>query len=224
MPSPASPDAFDGYYATARRALVDLLEPAWQPQRILDLGCGSGATLALLKQRFPQARTVGVESLPAAAAQARRQPGCEEVIEADLLDPMLDQRLEVGFDLVVLSHVIEHVADPGALLRRVRRWVAKGGRLLVALPNVRHVSVVLPLVFRGDFRYREAGVLDATHLRFFTRRSAVRLFEANGLQVLHSRAEVGGRGSWAFHLLTLGLARDFAAFAHNFVLREAPLP
>lgn len=207
---------FDGYYGTLRPALLDLIDTARAPTHALDIGCGTGALLAELSRRHPGCRTVGLERHADAARRARAV--AHDVVEADVLDPALD--LPAGhFDLVVLSHVLEHFAEPQAVLERVRGWLAPGGSVLVALPNVRHLSVVVPLLCRADFRYAPAGILDRTHLRFYTRRSALRFFDEQHWRVERCRADVQGTKSVWLDRLSLGLARDFAAYAYGFRVR-----
>lgn len=91
-----------------------------------------------------------------------------------------------AFDVVVCADVLEHLPDPAAVLDRVRGWIAPGGRLFVSLPNVANVAVRLSLL-AGRFEYAEAGILDRTHLRFFTRRSALRLVESAGFRIRRVR-------------------------------------
>lgn len=216
-PEPSS-TAFQAYYNSARIPLLDLLG-AFEPTRALELGCGAAANLSVLKHRFPGCHTVGVEREADAAAQAIGL-GTHDIRVADVAGADFDLPAN-SFDLVILSHVLEHFEQPAAILQKVQRWAAPGARLLVALPNLRHYSVLVDLIVRGDFRYREHGILDQTHLRFFTRLSAVRLFEEQGLQVLSCQPEVAGRLSRLLSFASLGLADGFAAFAYNFQLRKA---
>lgn len=209
--------AFAGYYGTARHALLTLLPADLAPRHVLEVGCGSGANLAALKLRFPGCSTTGVEVDTRASHAARQRQGVDTVVQGDVLSIDLP---DAGFDLIVLSHVLEHFAEPAAVLQRMLRWLTPTGKLLVALPNVRHASVLAELVFLRDFRYRPAGILDRTHLRFFTRRSAVRLFAEQGLVVERWAPDIHGLKSKLVLWCSLGMARDLAAFAHNFLLRR----
>jgi SAM-dependent methyltransferase len=89
---------------------------------------------------------------------------------------------EAPFDVVVCADVLEHLPRPEELLARIREWLAPGGTLFVSLPNVANVTVRAGLLF-GRFPYAEKGILDRTHLRFYTRRSARRLLEDAGFRV-----------------------------------------
>jgi hypothetical protein len=123
-----------------------------------------------------------IEIDPDAAAQAEQF--CERVIVGDV--ETLDLERELGgetFDAILFADVLEHLRDPAAVLGRIRPFVAEGGTVVASIPNVAHGSVRLALL-GGEFRYRPLGILDDTHLRFFTRATIEDLFEANGFSVL----------------------------------------
>jgi hypothetical protein len=92
--------------------------------------------------------------------------------------------------------------------------------VLVALPNVRHLSVIIELLFKKDFHYREMGILDNTHLRFFTRKSMERLLREHGLLIERCEPDIEGRNSKLLNMLTLGFGRDLASHAYNFLLSK----
>jgi len=94
---------------------------------------------------------------------------------------------ERPFDAIVFADVLEHLEDPGSMLRAARRWLRPEGTLLVSLPNVANLAVRLSLL-AGRFEYADRGILDRTHLRFFTRRSARRTIEAAGFRITEVRA------------------------------------
>lgn len=216
---PATPN-FDAYYNDARPNLLALLG-SFAPRHALEIGCGAAANLRLLKQRLPGCATVGVERDPDAVQHARSHRSADEVLLGDIVGdalPALDGR---RFDLVLLSHVLEHFDDPAQVLRRALGWLEHDGRVLVALPNLRHYSVLYELAVRGDFRYRVDGILDQTHLRFFTRRSAERFLCEQGLEVVARAPDITGRGSRLISAASLRRADEFAAFAYNFCLRRA---
>jgi 2-polyprenyl-3-methyl-5-hydroxy-6-metoxy-1,4-benzoquinol methylase len=210
--------AFSGYYETPRLALLNLLGAA-PLQRALEIGCGAGANLAEVKKRFPNCHTTGVELRSDAAQAATNSGRVDTVVHGDVLVPAQVHFAPASFDLVICSHVLEHFAQPDLVLARVREWLKPGGQLLVALPNVRHVSVLVDLLWRGDFRYRAAGILDHTHLRFYTRKSASRFLTDGGWRIEACHADVNGPKSRRLARWSLGLAEDLAAFAYNFSLR-----
>jgi methionine biosynthesis protein MetW len=148
-------------------------------QRVLDVGCGGGALMAQL-QTQKGAKIRGLEYDPALVKICRARG--LKVTRADLESP---QALPVKgpFDQVVCGDVLEHLRDPGRVLRSLRPLLAPGGRLWVSLPNVAFATVRLKLLL-GRFDYNpQGGIMDSEHLRFFTRRSGAQLIEAAGYRV-----------------------------------------
>ena len=206
------------YFAHARKEIAPLL-PA-DCGRVLELGCGSGATLAWLRQVRRVAYTAGVEISETAAKAARQD--VDEVHCADI------ERTEVffsggRFDLVLCLDVLEHLVDPWAMVDRlVTQQLAAGGTLIVSVPNIRHFSVLVPLLFQGRWDYTDTGHLDRTHLRFFTRHSALQLLTHPRLTkpVCRDTGFVGWSRKNLLNTLTLGLFRDFVTYQYYLVARE----
>jgi glycosyltransferase involved in cell wall biosynthesis len=154
---------------------------------ILDLGCAGGDFASLLNDRGN--RVVGVDQH--APDEARRQ-----VFDAfvagrldqglDFLRPALGERT---FDRVLLLDVLEHVPEPGRLLAECKPLLRPGALAVVSLPNVANVTVRWSMLW-GRFEYTERGILDRTHLRFFTRRSARQLLRDAGFEIVEERATV----------------------------------
>jgi 2-polyprenyl-3-methyl-5-hydroxy-6-metoxy-1,4-benzoquinol methylase len=140
--------------------------------RVLDVGCAYGDLGAALAERRG-CRVDGVENYPPAVAEAMQRLG--HVYEIDLNDTAsLAAEVEAGYDVVTCMDVLEHCADPSAVVEVLAGKLRTGGRLYLSVPNVANVKTRLGLLF-GHFDYSEYGVLDRTHLRFFTRDSALAL-------------------------------------------------
>jgi 2-polyprenyl-3-methyl-5-hydroxy-6-metoxy-1,4-benzoquinol methylase len=196
-----------GTYFHAVRAEIAPQLPA-QHGAVLELGCGSGATLAWLKAEHGFRETVGIELFADAAAHAATR--VDRVIQGDIERMQLD--LPAGhFDLILCMDVLEHLVDPWAAMDRLAALLKPGGRLIASIPNVRNWRALLPLLFAAKWEYQRAGILDRTHLRFFTRRSAVALVAGGGLTVKTvRRLPLAGPGKARLaNLVTLGLLRDF---------------
>lgn len=162
-----------GYFDTLRDEIEPLVPP--NPSLAMDIGCGQGVTSCWLKRIRPNVTTIGVEIDPSVAAVAAAV--VDSVLVADLnrgLDVL--SGYEGRVELLLLLDVLEHLEDPWARLAEFKRLLAPGGVVIASLPNVRNIKVLGPLIFRGEWRYRSAGILDRTHLRFFTRRAALELF------------------------------------------------
>lgn len=147
--------------------------------RVLDLGAGPGVLGRYLAEH--RACTVdGVEYNPAAVAEARpwyRHLECADLEQVLLADCFASRR----YDFIICADILEHLRQPGELLAQLTGLLAPGGRVLLSVPNVAYAGLIAELL-AGDFRYRPEGLLDETHLRFFTRISLLRLLEACGLR------------------------------------------
>jgi SAM-dependent methyltransferase len=145
-------------------------------ERVLDLGCATGWQARLLVGRG--CTVVGVEVDPAAAARATAW--CERVIVCDLDFADLPTLLGVDrFDVIAAGDVLEHLRDPVRILRFLPHVLRPNGRVVASVPNISHGSVRLALL-TGAFSYEEAGLLDRTHLRFFTLSTLQNMFESAG--------------------------------------------
>ena len=145
----------------------------WIPEgaRVLDVGCATGYFARRLIEE-KGCTVAGIEGDGEAAEKARAV--CERMHVGDLSDRRFLEGVQEQAGVVFLGDVVEHVADPAPLLRHTRRWLAPGGFLLCSIPNVAYWKIRLELA-RGRFDYQEIGILDKTHLRFYTRPSFERL-------------------------------------------------
>ena len=164
------------YFDYLNAALLGLVGTG---RKVLDVGCGAGAmgqAIAALGNDV-----TGVDLAADAVAIARTRVA--RVIEGDVTDvDGVAREAGTGFDLIVFADVLEHLVEPGAVLARYRTLLAPAGRVLVSVPNVAAWTVRLSLAC-GRFEYSESGILDRTHLRFFTRASARRMIETAGFAV-----------------------------------------
>lgn len=169
------------YFANARDDMLDFVPTG--ARRILEIGCGTGEFGAAIKRRG-DVEIVGVELVEASAALARRH--LDQVITADIQSQDIDLPAQ-SFDCLVCNDVLEHLVDPWSVLARLRHFVKPDGWLVTSIPNVRHHKVVRRLLWPGEWRYEDKGVLDRTHLRFFTRASARALVEGAGFAVVREQ-------------------------------------
>lgn len=148
---------------------------------VLDVGCGSGALSEAISGLGY--RVWGVESNPEASARAACR--IEKVVGLDLrqVDEVREATSDVRFDILVFSDVLEHLYDPYSALKEYLELLPPGGLVLVSLPNAAVWSNRLRLLF-GDFDYDDTGVRDRTHVRFFTFKSARRMVEAAGCDIV----------------------------------------
>jgi 2-polyprenyl-3-methyl-5-hydroxy-6-metoxy-1,4-benzoquinol methylase len=198
------------YYTHVRVDIAPLL-PA-EARRIVDVGCGSGATLGWLRTLYPTAYTIGLEGN--AALRSELEQNATEAHILDLNGELPDLKSP---DLMLFLDVLEHLPQPEAVLRRFVAQLALGGTVIVSVPNVAHLSVALPLLFKGTFTYQDAGILDRTHLRFFDKQSVLALLGDAGLAVDQTFVSLHGRKSRLIDLVTFGAARS--QLATQFIVR-----
>jgi SAM-dependent methyltransferase len=162
------------YYRMCNPALLSAVPP--EARRILDAGCGEGYLGVALKHADPSREVVGIERQPEVAARAAQCLDQVFTLDLEAEDPPLP---DGTIDCIVYGDVLEHLVDPEAVLRRHRRLLRQDGSILCSVPNIQHHSVIAALL-RSDFQYTVAGLLDATHLRFFTYSTLIKLLLDSG--------------------------------------------
>jgi 2-polyprenyl-3-methyl-5-hydroxy-6-metoxy-1,4-benzoquinol methylase len=196
-------------------------------RRLLDVGAADG-----LLSRELTARGWRVTALEADPGQAAAAAGaCEAVVVADLDHAV--PALAGGFDAIVYGDVLEHLRDPGGVLAALDRYLAPAGQVVISVPNVAHLWMRLSLA-AGRFEYGERGILDRTHLRFFTRRSLAALLAGAGLAVVRMTAtpvplyqvvpeRLHGRALAAAHALSAAASRALPRLlGYQFVVLARP--
>jgi 2-polyprenyl-3-methyl-5-hydroxy-6-metoxy-1,4-benzoquinol methylase len=167
------------YFAGARADFVEDL-PDSSSAAILEIGCGSGSTGRLAIARGKCARYCGIElNLQAASAAAHE---LHEVVHGNVETVEFPWAPE-QFDVLLMSEVLEHLVDPWSTMRKLHPLLKPGALVIAGSPNVAHYRVIMMLL-RGDWQLKESGLMDRTHLRWFTPRSYERLFIETGYEVL----------------------------------------
>jgi ubiquinone/menaquinone biosynthesis C-methylase UbiE len=169
-----------GYFDGTRIAFVKEL-PTNPSARLLEVGCGNGRTASAMKAESKCGWCTGIELCAEPAAEARTR--LDQVIVGNVEQLELDLP-EKSFDILILSEVLEHLVNPGAVIQKLRRFLKPGAVVLAGSPNVCHHSVVR-MVLSGRWQYESKGIMDATHLRWFTAQTYRELFESNGYVVDH---------------------------------------
>jgi len=194
-----------GYYGTHRSEMLKYI-PA-DAVRILEVGCGEGNFCRLLKKNSTE--VWGLEINPDVAVMAEKV--CDRVLIGSFGD--LHKQLPVGyFDCVVFNDVLEHLYDPWTTVSHVKNLLSENGVLVTSIPNFRYISnIITEILFQKDFQYKpEGGILDDTHIRFFTSKSMLRMFRDAGYNVI-THEGLRPCKSWKeklFITLSLGLLKD----------------
>jgi 2-polyprenyl-3-methyl-5-hydroxy-6-metoxy-1,4-benzoquinol methylase len=173
--------SFNPSYTSARPELLALIPAACT--RVLDVGCATGESGAALKAARPAVHVTGIELDPLMAAVAR--PKLDRVVVCDA-EKIFEARdaLEAGtYDCIVCGDVLEHLADPWRVLRELVDLGTEGAFIVASVPNVAHLSTFGSLL-AGRWPYRERGIHDRSHLRFFALENVRALFAQAGLEIV----------------------------------------
>ncbi|MDR3453492.1 MAG: class I SAM-dependent methyltransferase [Rhodoferax sp.] len=207
------------YFSAARHEILDLM-PKFS-KRVLEVGCGSGQTLEMLKSKSFCEETVGIELFKDAANEALSR--VDKVYCLDVEKTQLPENIG-KFDLILLLDVLEHLVDPWSFLKRLKdECLEGGGKIIISLPNARHFALVLPLLFGGRFTYVERGVLDKTHLRFFTKFSAAELLKSASLNIemIKPTSLNLSLNNGKLNAITLGIFSEFLASQYIFLASKS---
>lgn len=155
------------------------------PGKILDVGCATGALGEhIVKEKKPDTYD-GIEVVPDIALEAKKHLSNVFVGQAEHILPEIQ---DGKYDCVIMADSLEHTVDPWAVLKQVYRVLKKDGKLLISIPNVRNLGVITELLVKGDWKYKDFGIMDQGHLRFFTKKSLTDMLLQQGFSIseLHS--------------------------------------
>jgi 2-polyprenyl-3-methyl-5-hydroxy-6-metoxy-1,4-benzoquinol methylase len=166
------------YYQHERTEMLAFIPPT--VSCTLEIGCGTGGFSLLIKDKMG-AETWGVECQPDAAGLATQK--LHRVLTGSLESALPDLPISY-FDCIIFNDVLEHLVDPYAMLVKVQDLLSKNGVVVASIPNIRHWPEFVDYTLRGNWNYVNAGVLDRTHLRFFTKKSIVATIAQCGYELV----------------------------------------
>ncbi|HZP34064.1 MAG TPA: class I SAM-dependent methyltransferase [Candidatus Acidoferrales bacterium] len=218
--------AFKSFKYSSHYSILKKLEREPQPLRILDVGCASGYLGKVLRENGHY--VIGIDADRGAATSARAYYDVFHLTDIETFD--FPYRHE--FDYLLFADVLEHLRDPLAVLRRAIPTLVNSGKLIVSVPNIANWTVRLKLLF-GNFDPAERGILDKTHLHFFTLRSLKKMMREASCRVLDVTPTpvpiqlvfpfTQSKAFAALHALHYGLTLSWRSlFAYQFVLTAAP--
>ena len=178
--SPVSYPKRETYYSNIREDIPSMITGI--PQRILEIGCAEGAMGELLKKRY-NCKYVGVEVNSEVARKAEER--LDRVIISDVERTNIEELCitEPGFDYIIYGDVLEHLYDPWTVIHEHKKVLKDDGYIVVSIPNVRNLQIIEALV-NGSWTYKDEGILDATHLRFFTLQEIKKMLASCGYKIV----------------------------------------
>jgi 2-polyprenyl-3-methyl-5-hydroxy-6-metoxy-1,4-benzoquinol methylase len=193
------------YYTGEKREIAVLIPK--NIRSLLDVGCGEGLFGKYLKKSNKNLEVWGIEPVVEVAKNAKKN--LDNVLVGNIEDSfgIINKK---KFDVVTYNDVLEHLVDPWTILDNTKKILNNDGLVIVSLPNVRFVNNLLHIIFKKDFEYEDAGIRDRTHLRFFTKKSMIRMFEDTGYEILdiHGTNPTEGLKFKVLNILTFGYFRD----------------
>lgn len=166
------------YFQVVRKDIEAFL-PSTAP-RVLEIGCGEGATMRWLRSIRDITYAAGIEFMPERAEIAK---SAFDVVLAGDAESIDISRCGNDFDLIIALDVLEHTVNPGLIVEKYSKLLRVGGVFIASIPNIGHCMVSFPLLLRGKWTYADEGILDRTHLRFFDEDGARSLFVDAGLSI-----------------------------------------
>ncbi|PIQ67290.1 class I SAM-dependent methyltransferase [Candidatus Uhrbacteria bacterium CG_4_10_14_0_2_um_filter_41_7] len=193
------------YYINARIEMLQFVPRT--AKKILDIGCGEGVFGSILKNEL-QAEVWGIEMDVVSGTKAGQV--LDKVIISDVFSALPKITGET-FDAIILNDVLEHIVQNEVLLTELKKYLNEDAVIVASIPNVRFLNNLINLIFRKTWDYEDSGILDRTHVRFFTKKSIIKMFERLGFNLDRIQGLNGYVDSSKFSLiniLTLGLFAD----------------
>ena len=171
---------FNPSYIGRRDDVVNMVPDT--ASKILDIGCSTGVLGSRLKERGQHVECTGIEFDRAMAEIAKKK--LDRVIVGNVETIDFSKHLGSGYyDCIIFADILEHLVNPWGVLKGITPFLGTGGMIIASIPNIEHYSTMLHLLIRGSWPYRERGIHDKTHLRFFTIRNIREMFESAGLEI-----------------------------------------
>ncbi len=167
----------DKYYSNSRPEMLEFLPD--DAKTALDVGCADGTFAFQLRGKGVE-EIWGIEYMDSEAQKAKE---CLDNVFSGPCEDYIDQLPNNFFDVIYFNDVIEHLVDPYTVLQKIREKLTNRGVVISSIPNIRHHSIFTNLLFKKDWKYEAHGIMDKTHLRFFTNKSIRRMYQEAGYTI-----------------------------------------
>ena len=194
----------DGYYTQTRPEMLKYIPDS--AKKILDVGCGEGTFSKQLKET--NTREIWGIELDEKSAEIAKQK-LDKVFVGDV-NSLMDKLPDNYFDVIIFNDILEHLTDPYQILNKIKTKLTPEAIIVSSLPNVRYLLNLVNLIFKKQWKYEDSGILDKTHLRFFTEKSIIDMFDSLNYELVKIEG-INSIESWkfkVFNFLTFGFFSD----------------
>lgn len=208
------------YFSNARVDLLNLIPEDKKMGSILEIGAGSGDTLLYAKKNGFADKIYGIE-LCKIDNSHQNSSEFEQFIIGNIEELEFSFEEEI-FDVIICGDVLEHLINPYEIVLKLKKYMKKDALFIASIPNIRYWRVLKEIVFDGDFKYVEAGILDKTHLRFFCKKNMKELFKKSGLDIqdIVSNIYLGGGKTEFFNKITFKTFEEFLTTQYHIVSKK----
>ena len=214
-------EEFNTSYIGVRNDIISLVPT--NAARILDIGCSIGINGKEIKKKNENAEVIGIEIDREMANEAEKN--IDKVILGNIEQIKLTDYFSIDFfDCIIFADVLEHLKEPWLVLKNAVKHLKPDGVVIISIPNIRHYTTIFNLIFRGYWPYRERGIHDKTHLRFFTLKNIHELLDTARLEIIHMKRNYRifekphPKNKYA-RFLALPLIREFFVFQYIVVAK-----
>jgi len=170
------------YYSGIRWDIIDLVPEG--NNRILEVGCGTGSTLIKLKEIHKAQEIYGFELNEEMVQDHIKDINKVIIGDVEQIDPPFQDEF---FDFIIFGDVLEHLIEPEKILKKYMKFLKSDGTIIASIPNIKNYTILFDLVIRDKFEYKDVGILDRSHLRFFTKKEIIKMFNGCGMDIIEMR-------------------------------------
>ena len=210
------------YYDKSRPEMQELLPK--NARKVLDVGCGNGAMSQHLKAKF-DIEAWGIEFMTGEAQIAKEKI---DYVITGTIENSIEKLPDDYFDAIYFNDVLEHLENPHRVLESIKQKLSSDGKVISSIPNVRYHKVFRQYIFEKDWKYQAAGVMDFTHLRFFSSKSIRRMYVEAGYEIISHRGinKTKSLMPYLYNILLLLTAKDmfyvqYATIARRLSTKES---
>lgn len=168
------------YFSNIRWNIIDLIPEG--NHRVLDVGCGDGATLKKLREMGKASEIFGIEINEDIVENLSQDLDKIIIGDVELIEPQFNNDY---FNYIIFADILEHLIDPDKILHQYKKFLKDDGYIIASIPNIKYFSILLRLIIFDEFKYVDDGILDRSHLRFFTKKETKKMFQNENLKIIH---------------------------------------